>query len=1107
MKRTFFASRRRRAVWLSAVGAMVVAGVAWGAIVAMATPTYIDLTTAGATVTQGDAVFHEGGTGAGTGQFDPFLTVGSNQDTEKGYNSCNPAEFDTADCSAGRTHSLSAAAIPAVTINGVKYREFSLDANDQGSDDFMSIDEFKVFLDSQSDLHNYNDATETFGTDTGPAATKLYDMSPGVVLMRSQTLTPGSGVSDITVDVKDSIFPSDCYYGSITCNKFVILFTAMGGAGTVNGDNYNVTGGFEEWRTQKLPVVNVTKTAVPSLTRTYPWTLKKYVSVDNGTTWEDASANLNLFNGQTGSVKWKIDATQGTPVDSGQKVTGTVTVTNPTGSAPFSFSVATSVVSLTDVLSQVGQSDSSVTLTCPGTTFPKALGAGASFSCTYTKNLPTSEKGTNTATATLDTGEVYSGHADFDPSTATPTVVDGSGSLSDNFDPGLPKTISGTDEEIYSQDQACGASRTVTNTANLALSSTTLHDPASVVITCYGLTTTKNATPSFGRTFDWTVKKYVSLDGVTYNDDSVTLHQFNGDTGTLYWEIIPTRGAAQDGNYGVAGTIVVHNATPLDATGVAVSDSIAGVGAVAVDCDAATPGNQSSVDVAHNSTASCSYSSSLPDGTTRLNTATATLFGVDYTGTASIDFTGVTPTTTDATASLDDDLDSGLPAAASSGVAVKYTTTATCGESQTIKNTAVVTEDDSKSTSSDPASANIDCQHLTVTKTATPSFTRTWTWNVVKTSQDSALTIDLGQTFLEPYAVKYTASSSDSKFNVSGTITVTSPADAPTRTVDVSDVYAATNASVDCNGATAGTGLPASLAGGGTLNCTYSVDLGAATNGNNVATAALSNSPSGTTNFVSDPVAVTFDKPTSEIDESINVADTVPAGSYCTGLNTPVTGCTAALAGTGPPSGTVSASDSPKTFTYTRIIGPYGTGECGDHLIDNTASFITIDTQTPGSSSVEIAVHVPCPTGCTLTQGYWKTHSAKGPAPFDDNWNNLPGGLAENTVFFYSGQTWYQVFWTPPSGGNAYYQLAHQYEAAVLNILNGADGSAVTSTLADAYALLNNPANTPTSIGKLKGSDPLRAQFIKLAGILGSYNTGLIGPGHCSEDSTTSSAP
>ena len=96
---------------------------------------------------------------------------------------------------------------------------------------------------------------------------------------------------------------------------------------------------------------------------------------------------------------------------------------------------------------------------------------------------------------------------------------------------------------------------------------------------------------------------------------------------------------------------------------------------------------------------------------------------------------------------------------------------------------------------------------------------------------------------------------------------------------------------------------------------------------------------------------------------------------------------------------------------------------------------------------------------------------------------------------------------TPPKGGNGYYILAHQYEAAVLNILNGADASAVTSTLNAALALFNNPLNTPSSIGALKSSNTFRAQFISLAGTLDAYNQGTIGPGHCSEDRTSSTAP
>ena len=72
-------------------------------------------------------------------------------------------------------------------------------------------------------------------------------------------------------------------------------------------------------------------------------------------------------------------------------------------------------------------------------------------------------------------------------------------------------------------------------------------------------------------------------------------------------------------------------------------------------------------------------------------------------------------------------------------------------------------------------------------------------------------------------------------------------------------------------------------------------------------------------------------------------------------------------------------------------------------------------------------------TGCTLTQGYWKTHAAG--KKFDAGWN-LVGG--PDAAFFASGSTWIQIFNTPPKGGNAYLQLAHQYMAAKLNALNGA---------------------------------------------------------------------
>jgi peptidoglycan hydrolase-like protein with peptidoglycan-binding domain len=130
--------------------------------------------------------------------------------------------------------------------------------------------------------------------------------------------------------------------------------------------------------------------------------------------------------------------------------------------------------------------------------------------------------------------------------------------------------------------------------------------------------------------------------------------------------------------------------------------------------------------------------------------------------------------------------------------------------------------------------------------------------------------------------------------------------------------------------------------------------------------------------------------------------------------------------------------------------------------------------------------------GCTLTPGYWKTHSEHGPAPYDDTWAQLPNGA--NTPFFLSGKTYFQVLWTPPAG-NAYYNLSFHYIAAKLNFLNGADPSAAQAAFNSATTLFNT--YTPAQIKALKGNNQLRQQFISLAGILGNYNEGIIGPGHC----------
>ncbi len=133
--------------------------------------------------------------------------------------------------------------------------------------------------------------------------------------------------------------------------------------------------------------------------------------------------------------------------------------------------------------------------------------------------------------------------------------------------------------------------------------------------------------------------------------------------------------------------------------------------------------------------------------------------------------------------------------------------------------------------------------------------------------------------------------------------------------------------------------------------------------------------------------------------------------------------------------------------------------------------------------------------GCTLTQGYWKTHSEYGPAPYDENWANLADGA--DTEFFHSGMTYYEVLWTAPAG-NPYYILAHQYIAAELNILTGAFDDAVSSEMADAKVLLDT--YTPAQVLGLSKNSAVKKSFTSLAETLDEYNNGEIGPGHCDDE-------
>ena len=347
-----------------------------------------------------------------------------------------------------------------------------------------------------------------------------------------------------------------------------------------------------------------------------------------------------------------------------------------------------------------------------------------------------------------------------------------------------------------------------------------------------------------------------------------------------------------------------------------------------------------------------------------------------------------------------------------------------------------------------------------VTKSAETSFTRTYSWDIDKIADETELTLSTGQQHTVNYTVTVGLDSVtpyvDSDWAVSGTITVTNPAPVTATITSVADAVDGVTATVGC-----GVTFPYSLLAGQTLTCSYSAALPDATSRTNTATVTTTGPVKGG----SGTAAVVFGDPTTLVDECVDVSDTL-GGSL----------------------GTVCVADLPKTLSYAHNVGPYA--ECGDYTVDNIASFVTNDTGATGQDTWSVAVHVPCEGGCTLTPGYWKTHSSYGPAPYDDTW----ASVGEDTKFFTSGQTWYQVLWTTPSGGNAYYILAHAYIAAKLNELNGAD------TSADVIAALSHAETLLSTYGPSSNlSKSVRADFIATASTLDQYNNGYIGPGHCSE--------
>ena len=655
---------------------------------------------------------------------------------------------------------------------------------------------------------------------------------------------------------------------------------------------------------------------------------------------------------------------------------------------------------------------------------------------------------------------------------------------------------------------------------------------------------TKTADATWTRQNDWTLDK---------SADPTAIEMFNGDSHDVDYTVTATK--TPWGTFTVSGVIEISDPLDQGFNVDSVADSIifsADASNTPFHPDLACADVDDATDVIHRCTYSITLSSKvyafLAAGGGGVNSATAVVSRegvIDQIGpaTANFEFPAEPEASFGDTLPVDDTMLPGNPdhTFSDSGV-FEYTHTFVCADDEGDNdNTATGTFSTGPSTNGTvtaSASVSVDCHEVTVQKTAFTRMNRDFDWSPDKkivvrpddvTEQDKGTYCTLltsgvytGSYLcddivlkLQPEGIYDTVYSltatkdggTESGFEVFGTITVTWPADAPEPvfTGDPTDVL------------TYVAGLPASVngtvsncvAGTNQITCDYVAavpDDRAGTNTASIVRPYVCYASDGSIKACAVPGSATYNGSAGFNFDNADVTET----DNCVVMSDLFNDPTDPVLNLGPSFGweigevcasttvyvTGDINPDPNVFQSLDIHADWAPSvEQCRFMVPN---LLTITFEGGGTLDDEAVITVDsCDFGCTFTQGYWKTHAIYAPKPQfakkrDATWDEV-GPLAENTVFFLSGTTWINVFHTPPKG-NAYYNLAHQYMAAKLNGFGGASVPAsVATAIANAEAWF---ATYPPSHSFWKTS---KGQVTAAAGILGSYNEGSIGPGHCAE--------
>jgi hypothetical protein len=326
---------------------------------------------------------------------------------------------------------------------------------------------------------------------------------------------------------------------------------------------------------------------------------------------------------------------------------------------------------------------------------------------------------------------------------------------------------------------------------------------------------------------------------------------------------------------------------------------------------------------------------------------------------------------------------------------------------------------------------------LTVTKTAVPTFTRTWDWDITKTATAPTTRYGTPGSLVEfGYSVGVVANKTDSAWAISGVITVTNPNAVAFELDSLTDMAGTTPCSLNPVG-------PYTVPASSSLQVGYTCPTFASgASGTNTAEATWNkdfyNTPTGK---ASGSAGYAFTNPTTETDECIDVSDTAKGAL-----------------------GMVCAVDAPKTFTYNQSWTAVA-GVCTDY--PNTASFETNDTAATDSDDAKVTVCAGQDLTVSKTvdeAGYTKTWTWEIDKEYDGTYHLFAGESVDHD---------YLVSLTPTDTDSAW------YVEGTITVTNPIAWTAVTLTslldtipggvcvLVDPPATLAVPAKVGTTPGTL----------------------------------------